>query len=297
MARPIVLLGLSLLPASALAQDECANVLLVVDRSNSMDRVDDDATPRWDEVRAAVDFIVTTYSDGVRFGLALFPGDSETEVCPGNCEPGDVVVDVGSGTADAILAAMDASTRCQTTPLGSTLEVTRDYLPLRDPDREDYIVVVTDGADNCPLGDEVQATRDALAWGVETYVVGFDFGEVDPAAVNAIAAAGGTNEAIIASNGTALQDAFDQILGGLYRDPEFGCVGGDVDTDADADSDSDTDTDTDIGGGGDETTDEAGCGCRTAAGESPGIGFACALASLVAIARRRKGTRSPLPTP
>ena len=160
------------------------NVLIVLDQSGSMDD-EIDGTSKWDIAVAAIDSLLTDFGAGVRFGLVLYPSDGE-------CGAGNVVVDVGEDTADAIRAAIAATGPDGSTPIGDSLAVLTDYAGLEDPMRANYVLLITDGEERCDGDGEAGATALRMETPeIKTFVVGFG-GEVDPDALNAIAVAGGT---------------------------------------------------------------------------------------------------------
>ena len=123
------------------------DVLLVVDRSGSM-------APHWEDLLA-----LTPYIQGMgamtRPGLALFPQ-------PAMCLVDDALrIAPGVGTADAILAEIAATWPGGSTPIAGVLDQLRSEGLLQDPDRENVLIFVGDGASTCP-GDSVAAVR---AWG------------------------------------------------------------------------------------------------------------------------------------
>lgn len=192
--------------ASLAADPVAPNVLVVLDRSGSMNDSGGDAS-KWDLATAAVDTLVADYGDDIRFGLVLYSGDDR-------CGAGEVDVAVGANTDAAITAAMEATSPDGSTPIGATLNALLDYRDLQDPERDSYIVLLTDGRERCD-GDAATAAAAHAAAGVRTFVIGFGAG-VDADALDAIAEAGdtdaGTNRRYIqADDGAALEDAFGDI--------------------------------------------------------------------------------------
>jgi hypothetical protein len=161
------------------------NVLIVLDKSGSMD----DAVSghrKWDTAVSAVKSLLATYGDRIRFGLMLYPMGRNS------CSAGTVQVDVGDGSAQEILAALDATGPQGSTPIGASLDAAFDYAPLEDATRSNFVLLLTDGEETCE-GDGESAAAALLAKTpeVKTFVVGFG-GEVDARMLNATAVAGGT---------------------------------------------------------------------------------------------------------
>jgi hypothetical protein len=194
------------------------NVVLVLDKSGSMvsdpggywdadgDDADDDgfvdgdpnmtpATPkvtRWNSLYSVVDQIVTGFDDRMDFGAVLFPSKSATKdysaaACPVNAEP---EVPVGESQAQQILQTIPgaADTMFQGgTPAASGVETAVAALAGLDPERPQYLILITDGAANCAADAPDNNTRfevyderlaevvaEANAGGILTFVVGID---------------------------------------------------------------------------------------------------------------------------
>lgn len=283
------------IPALA-AADECANVLVVFDRSDSMNRsVPGDDRSRWEIAVPAVESLVARYAENVKFGLMLFPGDT-LETCGVACTPGFVAVPIAPGTADEISSALGATTQCAGTPIGMTMEQIPGIVALREEGKRNFVLLVTDGSETCDT--DAAAVAGQLSRQdpeVRTFVIGFG-GQVDAAELDEIASAGRTQAAFVAADETALEAAFDQILGAVRDDPEFGCVGGELGDGGIPGFDSGV---PDAGAGGDAGPapgaggDEGGCGCAMAGAPGrPGSGAALAL--FVALGVRR-GARARAP--
>jgi hypothetical protein len=204
------------------------NMLLVVDRSVSMlCHIDDpigegglhftDADSRWQVALGAVDQLLASYADRIDFGLAVYPGTelagpvagNVNVICDGSasstcddgasqfCAVGDRLVDVQSGAASAIRAALadPVTSPHGCTPSGAALQAQLGYEGLANPDAENYILYLTDGVENCgATGAEnqvsaIEALR-AQEPDVRTFVVGFTE-DVNPAELTAAAEAGG----------------------------------------------------------------------------------------------------------
>jgi hypothetical protein len=196
------------------------NVLIVLDRSGSMDAKLGDEGTKWEVAQDAIAQLVTQYSTQVRFGLSLYPGlDPECDEGMG-CSAGDVFVDVGGDTAAQIIDVLGLVDTCTLgTPTAEALEGLQDYAGLEDLERPNFILLVTDGKSTCdPPVPMVAALRDQIPE-IKTFVVGFGDG-ADPNELNAMAEAGGTavmGEAKYyqADDAQALVDAFGVIAGSV----------------------------------------------------------------------------------
>lgn len=187
------------------------NVLIVLDQSGSMDNTVGGKS-KWDIAVDAVDALVTDLGTSVRFGLVLYPGVGA------QCTPGAVSVDVATATGAAITSALASSAPGGQTPIGDTLAPLVDYPGLEDPQHPGYVLLITDGEETCD-GDGVAAVT-ALrnqTPEIKTFVVGFG-GGVDPAALNDMAVAGGTElpgdpKYYQADDAASLSAAFADIAG------------------------------------------------------------------------------------
>lgn len=215
------------------AKPSTPDVLIVLDRSGSMDR-----DGRWIPSIAAVRGITMDLESKVRFGLALFPeppppavvdlclpfAPAERRSClelqlsimgmPGSCTPGNIVVPVGVNTAATIGMTLDRTISQGGTPTGQTLHnlVGTFGAPSMDPDvilPPRFVLLVTDGQPTCPGGggeNTPQSDIDLsntgvemlLKQGVRTYVIGYDTtgpgNEMFAAVLDGFAQRGGTGD-------------------------------------------------------------------------------------------------------
>jgi hypothetical protein len=200
------------------------NVLIVLDRSSSMN-TDIGGGTKWQIAQQAIADMLTSYGSNVRFGLMLFPGTDLAGQQGGQCSPGAVFVDPGPDTAATINQDLgQAGTTSFSTPIAGALTSLVGYAGLADTTRGNYVLLITDGQDNCaddPVADPVAAVT-ALRGEtpeVKTFVVGFG-GEVDPVALDAMATAGGTAQAqeplyYQCDNAASLAAAFASIAGSV----------------------------------------------------------------------------------
>ncbi|MBI2892660.1 MAG: VWA domain-containing protein [Deltaproteobacteria bacterium] len=269
--------------------DECANVLIVLDRSSSMDRLlVGDERSRWEVAIEAIGNLLDGYSNNVKFGLALFPGGTATS-CEVACTAGFVAVDIASGSASTIEDTLSTAARCQGTPIGVTMEELVDMPDLGEAGKRNYVLLVTDGSETCP-GDAAAVAAELFAQEpeVRTFVIGFAE-DINADELDAIASAGHTIGAFTASDEGTLEAAFDQILGAVYEDPEFGCIGGGIGDGGLPGFDSGV---PDVDGGGDagavvKTEDGGGCGCRSAGRSRGALGLSVLAVALGVLLRRR----------
>ena len=219
------------------------NLLLVIDRSASMawstsaGRCPIGNEPsRWGVAQDALTQLLNNFSDQIRFGLLLFPGPNSLQCGNANCQEGAIIHNIGERAAASINADIGSmrATPCynespgagvhsgnmcfQSTPLGGALFLAAIYGGLGEATRDNYVLVLTDGEENCN-GDP--STAVALIRGrdpeVKTFVVGFTQGVAGARdELNAMADAGGTATAnnpryFQADNGQELEEAFSAI--------------------------------------------------------------------------------------
>jgi len=173
------------------------NVLIVLDRSDSMNEALG-TTTKWDAARSALNKLASGHEAVLRFGLMLYPGqdvacqdDGAGGADGAACEPGTVLLDPGLDQAEDLSNLLDQASTCTLgTPTAETLATLDSYAGLASIDRNNYVVLITDGKASC--GDPVaavQALRAAMPE-VKTIVVGFG-DAVNTAELEAMAVAGG----------------------------------------------------------------------------------------------------------
>ncbi len=190
---------------------EYPNVLLLVDKSGSMDDSISGGR-KWDIQSSAIQSILNNFSNNIRFGLALFPWTS-------GCDVGQVLVNVGDNTASQIMNTISSTGPDGATPLASSLEAMNNYSGVHDPNRRNFILLMTDGMDTCsydPAGEPVQAVQQLYNSGVGVFVVGFGSG-VDANTLSNMAVAGGyprngNPKYYQCDNAAELNQALDDIL-------------------------------------------------------------------------------------
>jgi hypothetical protein len=200
---------------------------VALDRSDSMvtNNVPGTGDSRWTVAKRVIKSLTTKYQGGIRFGLSLWPGNDKD--CEGGgsnvCKGQNFAVTMNTGTATAIGGYLDTTTTCNLmTPIGGTLHTLVTYAALGDTMRDNYVVIVTDGADNCGAdGDGSTEAGHLLSRTppVKTFVIGFG-GSVDSSELNEMAIAGGTarpgtTKYYQADNEAALDDAFEEIAGAI----------------------------------------------------------------------------------
>ncbi len=209
------------------------NLLIMLDRSGSMGyNVPNSNLNRWEVAKQAIEQVTTTFDDKIRFGLGTY------SACVGNgCSPGTTVVPIADNNAAAINAFLamtvgagsnDGSNvngegkieyLCSSgdpeTSTGASLDAQLGSAPLQDPERDNAIMLITDGAESgaCVFdgidGPTAAANLFAQAIPVKTFAIGFGGADLDE--INAIAAAGGTQTGYLADMADDLNAALEQI--------------------------------------------------------------------------------------
>lgn len=209
------------------------NLMILLDRSGSMDGgVDGTNQNRWEVAKQAIAQVTTTFDDSIRFGLATYSS------CVGNgCSAGSIVIPIsannaapindflattaGEGSGDGMGTNGSGQTRylCDSgdpeTSTGKSLAGLVAEPSLADVERTNAVMLITDGSEsgecidngvNGPSGASMLLAQDPP---VLTYAVGFV--GANESELQAIAAAGGTNQSYFASNPAMLEAAFDSI--------------------------------------------------------------------------------------
>jgi hypothetical protein len=187
-----------------------ANFLIVLDQSGSMGETLPAGGTKWNLATAALKSVTSTNQTAIRFGLSMFPGATK-------CSEGSNFVPVGDSTAAAIASAFPVKSNGSGTPIGAALQLAAMRPELTDVTRANYVLLVTDGMENCQ-GDPVAAVKALAAKGVKTYVVGFG-ADVDATRLAQMAVEGGTARLTTpkyyqADDQGTLNTAFTQIAAG-----------------------------------------------------------------------------------
>ncbi|MBS1152784.1 MAG: putative secreted protein [Myxococcaceae bacterium] len=187
-----------------------ANFLIVLDRSGSMEETLPAGQSKWSLATASVKSVTAKHETAIRFGLSMFPGALK-------CTEGSNVVPVGDKAAAQVAQSLPATATGSSTPIGAALLLASKRADLVDPARANFVLLVTDGMENCG-GNPVAAVKAMAARGIKTYVVGFG-ADVDPTRLAQLATEGGTarlgtTKYYQADDQTSLDTAFGQIAQG-----------------------------------------------------------------------------------
>lgn len=200
---------------------------------------------KWTIASQVVPQMAAQFGNRFRYGVMMYPGASTSFACT----TGGVVQSVPA-TAAQVGSAFSATGPGGGTPTAASLNAARSYLQTVGGTAPIHVLLITDGLPNCNLGLDpatcstttpgclntstcsgasccglgakdclddggaVAAAAALRALNIKTYVVGFDQALTsgnNKAVLDAIAAAGGTTSAYVASNQTALTNALNQI--------------------------------------------------------------------------------------
>ncbi|MEM1349778.1 MAG: VWA domain-containing protein, partial [Myxococcota bacterium] len=182
------------------------NVLFVLDRSASMGESLPGGGTKLQDAKSALDAVADQLSGDIRLGISFYSSIglvSGSSSCSSN-----LALQMGSHTPGGIKSRYSNVSASGGTPTATALkDVREDRLvysldedpdeQMLDPARSKAVVLITDGkAGACDGGDAgaVEQVRAMFEEGIRTYAVSFGSG-TDPAALNDIAQAGGTNAA------------------------------------------------------------------------------------------------------
>jgi len=199
-----------------MATGDPADLLLVVDKSGSMDDPLQTGERKWPVMRDALTTVVEQYENGIRFGLMLYPqGDS--------CLAGTVGAQLAMQNAGPITGQLDSTGPDGGTPTHTTLAGARSYYGSVTSPGARYVLLATDGEPNCgdPNDDEAPTVTESIAAigdlrgdDIMTFVLGFG-GTVNnhPDTLQAMADAGGTGDYFAANSPEELAAALGAIAG------------------------------------------------------------------------------------
>jgi hypothetical protein len=139
------------------AEPPIVNVLLVVDKSSSMNLADEFPEGRWDALGTALGAALDEAKERVRFGLEFFPFADDPMDKPDTCQtPGgaDVLIPIDDGTSTVpdIVAALASYEPSGGTPTADALAHALEYFTSGDGSSlggKRYVLLATDGGPNC----------------------------------------------------------------------------------------------------------------------------------------------------
>ena len=213
-------------------QPKPAEVLLVLDRSGSMENELDSGETRWDAIVPTLVSAVEATAAGIWWGLKSYPELDDTESCSPESIVPTIHVPIAADGAGTVTTAIEATTPLgDGTPTGDAIRFGLQHLRERamQSDNPKFMLLATDGEPNCPDGDDddevdaldytVAALTEARMAGFPTFVVGVDTTDDDTVEnLNAMADAGGRPRAgeprfYLASTQAAIEQALSEITG------------------------------------------------------------------------------------
>lgn len=222
--------------SSAHAQVMCNQLpvlFLVQDMSGSMDEAPNTGTTttKWQSAQQVVPQVVNQFANRFRFGVSMFPGANN------GCAAGGVDLSIGASPSQ-VQSLYSSLAPGGGTPTAASLTSAKNYLLSQGLSSPAYVLLITDGLPNCNASlnvatctsidpaattaqykclDDTQTVAAAQALraaNIPVYVVGFGSGITstgNQAVLNAIASAGGTSTAYIATNQAQLTTALNQV--------------------------------------------------------------------------------------
>lgn len=209
---------LTILSATTTAQAaKCPNVHIVLDRSGSMTSTLPGGKTRWDTAKEAINTVVDKYDGKFPIGLSIFPNTG--------CDS-ELVTEPKYKSKAMVLAGINRTGPNGSTPSGSAMRDAAAIKSLREADREQYVIFITDGGPGCSGGldtcdgtvMQIEAAAKQMP-PINTFVVGFGGGldSGSQACLTRMAVAGGKPAAtpekfFKADNATDLNAALAEIV-------------------------------------------------------------------------------------
>ena len=206
--------GMSALSSTAQAA-KCPNVHVVLDRSGSMSTASGTKS-RWDVAKDAVNAVLDKYDGKFPIGMSIFPNTG--------CDA-ELVTEPKYKSKMTIQTGMNRTGPSGSTPSASAMQHALGLKSLREPDREQFAILITDGGPGCGTIDTCAGTVMQLENGVKatppvyTFVVGFGggLGASEQQCLTQMAVAGGKPAATAekfykADNAADLNTALAEIV-------------------------------------------------------------------------------------
>jgi hypothetical protein len=146
------------------AEQPLANVLLVIDKSSSMENQGGFSESKWLTLSTALRTAIVETRARVSYGLEFFPfaqdPDDEPETCETPASGGPLVAITDTTGADAVLTALDEYQPAGGTPTAAALERAGEYFAEGDGAQltgDKYVLLATDGGPNCNAEQRCEA--------------------------------------------------------------------------------------------------------------------------------------------
>ena len=119
---------------------EYPRVLVVLDKSSSMNNALPSGGTLWNAARAAVTSTVSGFQSSIHFGLMVFPD-------PNQCSPGSVKVNIGANTSASMQSYLASPPPAggNWTPMQQSLDAAGNYGPLLMGPQRNFVLLITDG--------------------------------------------------------------------------------------------------------------------------------------------------------
>ena len=209
--------------AGSAAAKPCPNIMLVLDQSGSMSQDPDGNDPpkgpsKWELLQGVIVDVVQQYGDHVPFGLELFTADALNDQVA--CENAAMItVPLAHSSAGAIITAIKAAMPLKQTNTGEAIKRAAAEMALANPQKANYIILVTDGDPNCNPIDHMASASNPESGLTPDYT----FGQLDAARKRTPA----VKTFVVGFDGTGVRkDWLDQMAyhGGTTRHPNCGAL-------------------------------------------------------------------------
>lgn len=157
-------------PALAQEGDTSNGVLLIMDASGSMGRVDDRGVRLIDGAKDALTTLVSAVPEGAPIGLRVYGHRVAEPDEAGGCADTELVVPVGPLRRDEMNEAIGSFDALGYTPIGASLQAAAE-----DLGGAGTIVLVSDGEDTCAPPDPCEIAAELLAAGFDLRVESIGF--------------------------------------------------------------------------------------------------------------------------
>jgi hypothetical protein len=153
------------------ASYSAANVLLVIDKSGSMDdQPEGFELKKWDALKTALEPALQAVAEEMSFGLLLYPYGADTEIpldCFEGCcevpESADAIrvgIEPGASSVQNVMAALDDTSPGGGTPTAAALAAALDYFTAGEGaalEGDRFVLLATDGGPNCDIDNVCDA--------------------------------------------------------------------------------------------------------------------------------------------
>jgi len=168
--------GLLLAPvASAQAQEESGTqgaMLIILDASGSMNRVDEDGVPFIEKAKNAVLELVDALPDDIAVGLRVYGHREPNTDRARGCKDTELVAPVVTLDREAIRTAVEGVAASGFTPIGLSLQEAVSDLPDAGPRT---VVLISDGEDTCAPPDPCDVAEELFGAAIDVRIESIGF--------------------------------------------------------------------------------------------------------------------------